>query len=279
MRTETFETPEPPRLAIQIGGGGIEIIATETDATTVEISGPRADEFEIAQRGDTLAVAAPRPHGFFGGREEHQVRITTPTNARLSVRSGSAGLRAAGRYEYARLRTGSGNFDIDTVTRVLAGASGSGDLTCGTAGGPARVRTGSGTVEISQAHEDVAISTGSGDIHIGRTRKAVVAKTGSGDVVVRRSDGTVAATTGSGDVRVHHAERGEIRAKTGSGTIAIGIAAGTPVWTDLSTGAGRIRSSLQPVGEPAPGQPHVRLRLQTGTGDIELSPVPEMERS
>ncbi len=273
MRTEHFETPEPLRLAIQLGAGAIEITATETDATTVEINGPRADEFEVAQRGSTLAVVAPRTHGFFGGRDEHQVRITTPTDARLSVKSGSAGLRAEGQYEYARLRTGSGSMDIDTVTRLLAASSGSGDLTCGTVTGQVRVKTGSGTIEIGQASDDVGISTGSGDVHLGSIQKTVVTKTGSGSVVVQRSEGTLAATTGSGNVRVGHTGSGEIRARTGTGTIAVGVVAGTPVWTDVSTGAGRIRSGLDPVGQPAPGQPHVRLRLQTGTGDIELSPV------
>ena len=274
MRTEKFETPDPPRLSVQIGAGGIEVVATDTDTTTVEVAGPRAEEFEISQRGGNLAVNAPRAHGFFGGREEHRVRITTPADTRLSVKSGSAGLRAEGRYLDARLRTGSGDFDIDTVTRVLATASGSGDLTCDTAHGPVRVRTGSGTIEIGQTHESVGISTGSGDIHLGRTHKAVVAKTGSGDVVVRRSAGDVTATTGSGDIHVGHADSGEIRGRTGTGTITVGVPAGTPVWTDVSTNAGRVRSTLEPVGEPAPGQPHVRLRLQTGSGDIELSPAP-----
>jgi DUF4097 and DUF4098 domain-containing protein YvlB len=273
MRTEKFETSDPPMLNIQIGGGAIEILATDTDTTTVEVSGPRADEFDIVQRGRNLSVTAPRAHGFFN-RDEHQVRVTTPTDTRLSVKSGSAGLRAEGRYELARLRTGSGDFDIDTVTSVLATASGSGDLTCDTAHGPVRVRTGSGTIEIGQAHENVGISTGSGDIHVGRTHKSVVAKTGSGDVVVRRSAGAITATTGSGDIHVGHAENGEIRGRTGTGTITVGVPAGTPVWTDVSTNAGRVRSTLDPVGEPAPGQPHVRLRLQTGSGDIELAPAP-----
>lgn len=279
MLTEEFDTPEPLTLAIQLGAGHIEVTAGETATTHVEVEGPRADEFAVTRHGNALAVVAPRGHGFFGSREEHQVRVVVPTDSALAVQTSSADLRAQGSFATARLKTGSGSLDVDTVTGVLTAASGSGDIACGTAGGPLRVRTGSGAVEVGRAHEDVGISTGSGEIHLGQVHKTVAAKTGSGDVVVRRSDGIVTVTTGSGGVRVSQADRGEVRAKTGTGTIAVGITAGTPVWTDISTGSGRVRSSLESLGEPAPGQPYVRLRLKTGTGDIELSPMPQMQRS
>ena len=59
--------------------------------------------------------------------------------------------------------------------------------------------------------------------------------------------------------------------KGASGDVHIGIPAGIPVWTDITTVTGRIRSSSSGAGEPSRGPDHVEVRAKTVTGDIVLT--------
>jgi hypothetical protein len=78
-------------------------------------------------------------------------------------------------------------------------------------------------------------------------------------------------TTGSGDLRVDTARRGRFSAKGASGSVHVGIPAGLPVWTDISTISGRIHNTVQGTGEPAEGADHLELRATTVSGDVFLS--------
>ena len=268
-----FDTPDPVELTVELGGGSIVVEATGTDTTTVRVDGPRADEFTIEQRGERIAVIAPRLKGIFGGRDEHDVRVSVPTDSGLHTRTGSADLRAEGSYRALRAKTGSGDAEVDTVTGAAVIDSGSGSITCDTVGGDLRIRTGSGDVEVGTVVGKGVASTGSGDVTFGRTSEVVVVKTGSGDATIGHSSGDLTLATGSGTLRIDHAGRGRVRGRTGSGDIAVGVPSGTPVWTDVSSNSGRVRSDLSPVGKPADGQDHVELRLQTGSGDIVLHQI------
>jgi len=267
-----FDTPEPVELTVELGGGSIVVEATETGTTTVQVDGPRADDFAVEQRGDRIAVIAPRHKGIFSGRDDHDVRVSVPTDSGLYTRTGSAELRAEGTYSKLRAKTGSGDLEIDTVTGTVVVDAGSGSITCD-AVGDLRIRTGSGSIEIGTVTGRGAVSTGSGDVTLGRTGDVVAIKTGSGDTTVGLSSADFSATAGSGGIRVDRADSGRIRGRTGSGDIAVGVPGGTPVWTDVSSNSGRVRSDLAPVGKPADGQNHVELRLQTGSGDIVLHQV------
>jgi DUF4097 and DUF4098 domain-containing protein YvlB len=116
----------------------------------------------------------------------------------------------------------------------------------------------------------VAVSSGSGDVELGTTRGPVRVKTGSGTLRVSNAGGDVTHTTGTGDLEVRSATRGRISGKGASGDIRIGIPAGIPVWTDVGTMSGQIRSTLRGAGRPAPGQDHVEVRARTASGDILL---------
>ena len=53
-------------------------------------------------------------------------------------------------------------------------------------------------------------------------------------------------------------------AKNASGDVRVGIPAGVPVWTDVSSVTGQVHSDLQGAGEPAEGQDYIELRAKTG---------------
>ena len=100
-----------------------------------------------------------------------------------------------------------------------------------------------------------------------------IVKTGSGDLRVGESHDDVSLSTGSGDFVVDHVHRGRLSAKGASGDVRVGIPAGLPVWTDLSTVSGRIRSALDGAGQPDEGQDHVEVRAKTVSGDIVLTQI------
>jgi hypothetical protein len=59
--------------------------------------------------------------------------------------------------------------------------------------------------------------------------------------------------------------------KGASGDVTVGVPAGVPVWTDISTVTGAIRSQLPHAGQPAEGADHVEVRAKTVSGDIVLT--------
>ena len=76
-----------------------------------------------------------------------------------------------------------------------------------------------------------------------------------------------------GDLTVGSARRGRVSAKGASSDVRIGIPAGTPVWADLNTVTGKVRSNLESVGAPQEGQDHIELEARTVSGDIVLTQV------
>jgi hypothetical protein len=46
-----------------------------------------------------------------------------------------------------------------------------------------------------------------------------------------------------------------------------------PVWTDIATVSGEIRSNLTGAGKPEDGADHVELRAKTVSGDIVLTEI------
>ncbi|MFA6298233.1 MAG: hypothetical protein WC642_03645, partial [Nocardioides sp.] len=67
------------------------------------------------------------------------------------------------------------------------------------------------------------------------------------------------------------ATRGRFTAKGASGNVRIGIPAGVPVWTDISTVTGRIHSTLQGAGQPEDGADHIEVRAKIVSGDVVLT--------
>ena len=77
----------------------------------------------------------------------------------------------------------------------------------------------------------------------------------------------------TGDVSIDLVDRGRLTVKGASGDVRIGVKAGVPVWTDITTVSGTIRSELQGAGQPQEGEDHIEVRAKTVSGDIALSEV------
>lgn len=269
-----FDTPHPISLYVENGSGSVELRATRTATTQVHIRGKDADQVVVRQDGEEVSVIAPKHRGgFLSGDRQLDIEVSLPATSSVTVKAGSADVRATGALGSTRVKCGSGDVALEDLGGVAVVDTGSGDVRIQQARGELRVRSGSGDVEVGEAATTAAISSGSGDIRLGRVAGPVVVKTGSGDLEVAEADGDVAMTTGSGDTLIRTARRGRITSKGASGNVQVGIPTGTPVWTDVKTVTGNLRSTIDGVGQPEPGADHVELRATTVSGDVVLAPV------
>lgn len=267
-----FETPTPVRLYVELGKGSLSVTAADVGTATVSVTGSQADEVEVVQDGRQISVIAPRQRvGFFSGSEPAlDIDVTVPTGSDLLTRTGSADQTATGSFGLAKVKAGSGDVRLDRHTNHVLVDSGSGDIVVAEVEGDLRIKSGSGDVEVGRAGGSIAISTGSGDIKVDTTGGAVMLKSGSGDLSVETAESDVSLSSASGDLVVGRIARGAVTAKNASGDIRIGIPAGIPVWTDVSSVTGRIGSDLEGAGQPEKGQDYVEVRAKTVSGDIVL---------
>jgi DUF4097 and DUF4098 domain-containing protein YvlB len=270
-----FETPDPIDLYVEIGRGRVEVKAETTATTTVEVRGPQADEVTVTFENGHLSVLAPKESGgWFGGRDRDlQVEVVLPTGSNPTVRTGSADIRVDGEVGEVDLKTGSGDVTCDTFSGAARVNTGSGDVEVSEAHDQLQVKSGSGDVSIGTCIGELNVSTGSGDVEVGTTNSRTVVKTGSGDLKVVTANSDLSMSTGSGDLNIGTVRRGHVSLKGASSDVRIGIPAGTPVWTDINTVNGSIRSNLESVGAPQEGQDHVELQARTVSGDITLAQV------
>ncbi len=270
----TFDTPTPIDLYVENGAGRVAVVATETTTTHVRVAGARADEASIDRDRDQVSVLAPKWRGgLFRGDQSLDIEVEVPLGSRLVLKSGSAAVEVTGEVGQTKVKSGSGQVRLERVAGEAVVGTGSGDVEIGSVTGALKVRSGSGAVAIGTTGGTASLSSGSGDVRIARAGASVVVKTGSGDLEILESEDDVASTSGSGALTVRLARRGRVTAKGASGDILVGVPAGTPVWTDISTVSGRVSSSLPSAGQPEPGADHVEVRAVTVSGNVALVPA------
>jgi DUF4097 and DUF4098 domain-containing protein YvlB len=271
-----FDTHEPINLYVEIGRGNVAVGASETDVTNVEILGQDADEVNVTFEGNSLRIVAPKEGagGWFGGKDRRlDVRVDLPVDSDVAIRTGSADIRMDGQVNEVDIKTGSGDVICDTFAGAARINTGSGDVEIAEAHAELQVKSGSGDISVGTCVGNLNVSTGSGDVEVGTTDANAVVKTGSGDLKVVTANSDLSLSTGSGDLSIGTARRGRLSVKGASSDIHIGIPAGTPVWTDLNTVTGSIRSNLESIGAPQEGQDHIELQARTVSGDIMLRQV------
>ena len=272
MPEYTFETPEPVQLYVENGSGHIDVTAADVSTTEVRIEGKNADEVQVVHDRGQVSVIAPKARGIFGD-QKIEMDIVVPTDSGLVVKSGSADVRVTGQVAATKVKSGSGEVSLEQISGIASIDTGSGDVTLTEAQEQLKVRSGSGDFVADRLGGMTTVSTGSGDIRVEHAEGPVVVKTGSGDLDIAHATDDVSMTTGSGDTTIRQFSRGKITSKGASGDVRIGVPAGTPVWTDISTVSGRVHSGLEGVGEPEPGADYVEVRATTVSGDVHLIPA------
>jgi DUF4097 and DUF4098 domain-containing protein YvlB len=278
MRSETYSTPGPLRLNLEIPAGEIEIETGNTDETRVDLEAVANNDairelvensrIELVRRGDghEVIVEAKARHGIFisvsrgpdirFGGPDVRLRITCPHGADLDVRTKSADLRARGEYGVVDLKTVSGDIQVDTAK------------------GSTRVKTASGDVHIDDVSSSLEVQSVSGDLHAGAVHGDIRAQLVSGDIHVRAAGGAITTNTVSGDQRFEAVQRGRMELKAISGDVLVGVRPGARVYVDANTVSGSTSSEFElsdaPAQAPAADAPLVELFVKTVSGDVRI---------
>jgi hypothetical protein len=248
VRTETFPTPGPVRLQIQIPSGDVDVQTGDVQETTVELEVGGRDREQLEQetriesrpRGDgfEVVIEAPRGRGLglFRRNGSYNLDITVPHGAEFSADTASADIRARGRYTEVDVNVASGDVELERVD------------------GEAKVDTASGDIEIAFVRS-VKVNSASGDVEIGET---------AGDASVN---------TASGDIELRKVVSGEVKVNSASGDIDVWIAKGSRLWVDAQSLSGDTTSELElESGAPIETDegPLIELRAVTMSGDITV---------
>jgi hypothetical protein len=278
MRSETYSTPGPLRLNLEIPSGEIEIATGNTDETHIQLEAVANSDaikdlvensrIELLPRGDghEVVVEAKSRHGIFislsrgpevrFGGPDVRLRITCPHGADLEVRTKSADLKARGEYGAVDVKTASGDLQVDTAKDVT------------------RIKTASGDVHIGDVAANLEVQSVSGDLHVGAVKGDLRAQLVSGDVHVRDAGGSISANTVSGDQRFEAVQRGRVELQAISGDVMVGVRSGCRVYIDANTVSGATSSELElsdvPGEAPAADAPLVELFVKTVSGDVRL---------
>lgn len=269
---KTFETDRPTLLVVELGAGRLTVRADDVVQTLVSVEGPGADRVTVERHGNQVMVTQQFGRGILSTGAP-SVAVTLPRDSRLVAKLGRAGVTATGRLGSIRVKTGSGGVLIEDAGAETSIDCGSGDITVTRAGGALRLRSGSGRIQVEQAGDALVATSGSGGVSVGRVAGAASLKSGSGSVSVQEAGDDVSLSSGSGDLTVGRVRRGAVSARAASGDVSVGIPAGVPVWTDISSVSGSIVSTLVGAGRPAPGQDFVEVRARTVSGDVHLHQV------
>src|SRR3954452_17075855 len=279
MRHE-FTVFQEARLYVDLPAGDLRVDATGEGApggtVVVEVSGSGADNVNVEQVHDEIRIISHRRAGFFSFAGGPDVTVSTPAGSQLKAELGSADTVVEGVLASTRISAGSGSIRLDSVTGEATVKTGSGDIEIDRVGGAADLKAGSGDVSVGALGGPGRVSTGSGDVEIGRAEDSLALKSGSGDLRVGDAVTDVSLSTASGEIRMLRFRRGQARLNNVSGDIRLAIPPGTPVWTDISTVTGHLRSDLASTGAPADGQDHIELRARTVSGDIDLETSQEI---
>ena len=274
----TFHTPEPVDLRVELWQGKVNVVAGDTDTTTVELVPTRGDSAatdlienaRVEQRGSEIVVLMPKSKsGLFRTKAEVEATIRVPSNSNAKLETASADIETRGTLGNLTATSGSGEVSLDRGADVEV-RTGSGDITLETATGSCDVKCGSADVRIGSIGADAEILAGSGDVVVGSAAAAFKVKIGSGDLVLSSAGHAVDAMSGSGDLVLKRIEQGRVKVKAGSGDISIGVAEGTAAYLDIMTVTGDVSSDLEASDAPDGHDRTVDINIQSGSGDIQL---------
>ncbi|HET9051539.1 MAG TPA: DUF4097 family beta strand repeat-containing protein [Candidatus Dormibacteraeota bacterium] len=278
---QTFSTPEPIAVTVEIGAGTVRIVAGDRTDTTVEVRpGDPGRKRDVAAADGTrvefdagrLAVRGPRgwrPQAFLGGYESVAVDVAVPRGSSVRCDVGGGTVRMTGVIGECAVKTGAGEVSIGEAG-PLAVHTGAGDVTVERAGGHVDIATGAGSVRIAAVAGTATVKSSYGDTWIGEVSGEVRVQGAHGRVTVERADATVAARTSSGDIRLGEVSGGSVEAQTAFGSVDVGIRDGVPAWLDLDTRYGAVTNRLEASGQPGAGERVVEVRARTSYGRITV---------
>jgi DUF4097 and DUF4098 domain-containing protein YvlB len=275
---QTFETPEPISVSLDLGVGDVVLAASDRDDTVVEVepSDPTrsrdmaaADATEVRFANGTLTITGPKwKWALRGGDGSVDVRIELPEGSAVRGTTGVASVRATGRLGECRLRNGAGPLTFDE-TGPAELQTGAGDITIDALRGRADLKT-AGVIRVGRIDGPAAIRNSNGDTWVGEAAGEARVTAANGAISVDVVRAGIVAKTANGNVRLAEVAGGHVVAESAFGGLEIGVSEDLAAWLDLRTRFGRVLSELDEAEAPEPGQDAVEIRARTSMGDIAI---------
>ena len=274
-----FQTPAPVRLRVEIPRGRIMVVAEETTETRVELTAINGDaatrawiaEAEVAQSGDEIVVRVPKARlGMFGMGGSIEARVHAPLDSAATLSAGAGRIETTGRLGTVDASSGSGTIRLDDSSDARA-RTGSGDIVIAASAGSVEAKTGSGRITVGKVGADARITTGSGNAELAGASGDARLSTGSGNIEIGEAGDSLEAFAAAGNVKVRRADHGQVRAKTISGQVSVGVANGVAALLDITTMSGWVNSELEASSPPGEGEKRVELIISTMSGNVKLA--------
>ncbi|MDX3235267.1 DUF4097 family beta strand repeat-containing protein [Streptomyces sp. ME03-5709C] len=219
---QTFDTPAPVTVVLDVPAGRIRLIAADRTDTTVEVLPADATKNRDVKAAEQTAVGygegvlrirrSPARNRLLANPGCVEVTVRLPTGSALQATTASAELRGVGRLGAVTYESAHGSVKLDETAdarlTLLAG-----DISVGRLSGPAQISTHKGDILITEAtHGTVVLRTEAGGLSIGAARgvcASLDAGTGYGRIhnSLKNADGTatlnIHATTAYGDITAH----------------------------------------------------------------------------
>jgi hypothetical protein len=256
-----FDRATPVTVTLRAQSGLVEIVAEERLTIEVRVTpfddSPAAREAAAKTRveldGDTLLIHQAGSETW-SLRRTPKLRITArvPAGSVLAGKSASSDVRAGGVWSAVRLSVSAAEVDVAEVTGDADLEASTATITVARVGGSLRAKNIAGRLLIGDVTDDVSLTTASGDIRL------------------HSAGGSVRADSASGSIEVGELREGRADLRTASGSVEVGVAAGTGVWMDLNTLSGRSVSDLTAQGDTPATQAGLELRVRSVSGDIHV---------
>jgi DUF4097 and DUF4098 domain-containing protein YvlB len=255
---KSFQVGTDGSLDVRIASGKVEIQRGQPGTIVVRGRGD-TDSLVVEQDGSTVWISS----------EPHSMRISK----RIHIGVGRAVFLSIEVPEGIDIDVSVASADVecDPKPARLNINSASGDVRF-TDAGELTVKTASGDVHGHSVTGKLSFVSASGDLHIESIGDRADLSTASGDIRIGEASGPVTTSTMSGDVTVRRFGSDDFSAKSMSGSVEVGIPAGTSVDLDATTLSGDIL--LPELQDPPPspiGTADIKVRLVSG--DVKIRRV------
>ncbi len=250
MIDRTFEVEGPGSVEIRTVAGRIDVKEGRSDSIRVMADVPES-KLTVEQRGPVVTVASEKRGFLSAGSVNVTVEVPPGCNVLANVVSADVFCQPP----LGRLEVNSASGDIRFANaEELNAKTASGDVHGTDIGGRCTFVSASGDIHLGTIEGRSEISTASGDVHISDVSAQLTASTMSGDIYIRRFAGD------------------DLKSKSLSGSVRLGIPAGTSVELDATTRSGDIRLP-KPSKVKKEVTRHANIEIRLVSGDVTLNRV------
>lgn len=230
------------RVEVKTGNDGIIRVDVDTDD----------QGFIVEQRGDLIYVSSDK-NTRWSARGSAYVVLEVPDKTDVTVGTASARIECNGPLGRVEAKTASGEIEIAQAESAI-------------------IKTASGNASVGTVTNDLKITSASGDTTVGECGGKANFSAASGDIRIGVSTGMVNASSASGDVTIERFTGRRAIFKTMSGTVIVGVPAGTRLDLDVTLLSGDLK-----LPKPAPNTPRserqMTIKAKLVSGDLTIERV------